>query len=57
MLTVKQAAEILTVSEWVVNQLLVLGDLGGYKIKGVWRTTEEQIDEYLELAKNTRNSE
>lgn len=53
MLTVPEAAKILGVSEWITTQLLQSGDMEGYKIRGSWRVKREQVDAYLERAKNS----
>lgn len=56
MLTVPDAAKILGVSEWITTQLLQDGEMEGYKIRGSWRVTREQVDAYLEKAKNSEAS-
>lgn len=55
MLSVRDAAEILGVSEWVINQLLSKRELEGYKIKGTWKITQAQIDKYLDSVRNTND--
>ncbi len=52
MLTVPDAAKILGVSEWITTQLLESGEMEGYKVRSSWRVKREQVDAYLEKAKN-----
>lgn len=53
LLTVKEVARILRLSEEAVRRLLRSKQLRGYIVQGSWRTKKEYVDEYLERQSNT----
>jgi len=53
MLSVKEVAEKLGITTWMVNKLLNSGQLTGYKFGGLWRIEEDHLEEYRQGAINT----
>jgi len=51
MLTLEQTAEFMCVSTMTVRRLFKNGDLKGYKVGKLWRTTEDDILLYLNRPK------
>jgi len=54
LLTVRQVAEILAISQSKVYELIEGGDLSHHRMGGAIRISEEQIQEYLEGTKQGR---
>jgi len=46
MLSVKEVAEKLGITTWMVNKFLNEGTLKGYKFGGLWRIEEKHLEEY-----------
>jgi len=53
LLTVKEVAQQLQMSEEAVRRLLRSKQIRGYFVSNTWRTKQEFIDEYLERQLNT----
>lgn len=51
LLTLKQAAEILGVTDRTVQNLILRGDLHGFQVGERWRVEESEIDAYIERQK------
>ena len=51
LLTLKQAAEILGVTDRTVQNLILRGDLHGFQAGERWRVEESEIDAYIERQK------
>lgn len=48
MFTISQVAKMLTVSIPTINRELKDARIGAIKVRGQWRFTQENIDDYLE---------
>jgi len=48
--TVKEVAEILTISEMGVRRLIDHGDLKSYRMGGTYRISSQQIKDFLEAS-------
>lgn len=48
MYTISQVAKMLTVSIPTINRELKDAKIGAIKVRGQWRFTQENIDDYLE---------
>jgi excisionase family DNA binding protein len=48
-ITVKQLAEFLQVSEMTVKRALKSGDLNGFKVARDWRIEKEEVKKWLNL--------
>ena len=60
MLSIKDVSERLNISERTVRNLLNSGELSGYKIGGIYRVNEEDLNNYLKnskVEKKTKNNE
>lgn len=60
MLSIKDVSERLNISERTVRNLLNSGELSGYKIGGIYRVNEEDLNNYLKnsrVEKETKNNE
>ena len=60
MLSIKDVSERLNISERTVRNLLNSGELQGYKIGGIYRVNEEDLNNYLKnsrVEKETKNNE
>ena len=60
MLSIKDVSERLNISERTVRNLLNSGELYGYKIGGIYRVNEEDLNNYLKkskVEKETKNNE
>jgi excisionase family DNA binding protein len=54
LLTVKEVAEQLRLSEEAVRRLLRSKQLRGYTVQGSWRVKQEDLKEFLERQSNIR---
>jgi len=55
--TVKEVAEMLKLSAWVVREKLRSGKLEGYDMGGSWRVSQEHIDKFLGIVANRPSDE
>lgn len=55
LLSVKEVAERLNVSEGMVKQWLRSKELAGYKLGGIWRVEPVAVDTFLKERSNRKN--
>lgn len=51
LITVAHIAERLRLNPWTIREMLRLGELKGFLIRGRWRIESSDLEEYIERAK------
>jgi excisionase family DNA binding protein len=57
LLTVKEVAQVLRLSEEAVRRLLRSKQLRGYTVQNSWRIRQEDVEEFLERQSNMNQDE